>query len=168
MPIVAGDILVKLSGGASNAVPASSLGGVISSETMGAAIHSLFDYVTGAEAVAGDTEYRCVYVKNTHATLTLYGAVVWISANTPSASTEVTIGLGTSAISATEQTVANEGTAPSGVSFSLAASEGAALVIGDLAAGATKALWVKRVVTAGAAAYASDTMELTIKGDTPA
>lgn len=163
MAIASTDIKYRLSGGASNTDPAAALGGVASTTTdVGSAY---FDDVTSAEAVAGDIEYRCIYVKNTHASLTLIGATVWIQTNTPSTSTDAAIGLGTSAINGTEQTVANENTAPTGVTFSSPTSFATGLSIGDLAAGAHKAVWVRRTVTAGAAS-ASDGFTLRVQGDT--
>lgn len=163
MPIVASDIKYRLSGGASNTDPNASLGGAESSTDAGSGI---FDNVSSAEGTAGDIEYRCVYVKNTHGTLTYQGAKVWVQANTPSADTTVDIGLGTTAVgTGNEQTVADEQTAPSGVTFSAAANEGAALSIGDIPAGHHKAVWIRRTVTAGAAA-AADSFTLRTKGDT--
>ena len=53
------------------------------------------DNVSSGEASAGDTEYRCVYVKNNHGSLTLTSPKVWIQANTPSGGTAVEISLGT-------------------------------------------------------------------------
>ena len=161
MAIVSTDIQYRLSGGASNSDTAASLGGVKSST----AASNYFDDVSSAEASAGDTEYRCVYVHNAHATLTLIGAKVFIQANTPSSDTDVAIGLGSSAINGTEQTVANESTAPTGVSFSAPTTFAGGLAIGDLAAGAHKAVWVRRTVNAGAAAY-SDSFTLRVQGDT--
>jgi hypothetical protein len=168
MPIVASDIEFRLSGGAANADGNASLGGAMSSEVVSAALHAFFDRVTGAEAAAGDIEYRCLYVTNTHATLTLYQATVWLSANTPSGDTIIDIGLGTAAIGAEEQTVANESTAPAGVAFSAPASYAAGLVIGDLAPGEYKAVWLRRTVTAGAAAYNNDGAILAVQGDSGA
>jgi len=162
MPIVSSDIKYKLSGGASNSDPNASIGGAVSANDAPAGV---FSDVTSAEAAAGKISYRCEYVKNTHATLTLIGAKVWVQTNTPSADTDISIGLGAAAVNATETAIANETTAPSGVSFSAPASEGAGLVIGDLAPGATKAIWIKRVVNAGAAVYA-DSYTLRVKGDT--
>ena len=161
MAIVSTDIQYRLSGGSSNSDPAASLGGVKSST----AASNYFDDVSSAEASAGDTEYRCVYVHNNHGTLSLIGAKVFIQANTPSSDTDVAIGLGSSAINGTEQTVANESTAPTGVSFSAPTTFAGGLAIGDLAAGAHKAVWVRRTVNAGAAAYA-DSFTLRVQGDT--
>lgn len=168
MPIVAADIEFRLSGGAANASGDASLGGAISANAVSSSTNALFDYVSGDESAAGDVEYRCIYVRNAHATLTLYGAKVWVPTNTPSADTDVAIGLGTSAIDGTEQTIADESAAPVGVAFSAAANEGAALAIGDLAPGQHKAIWIRRTVTAGAAAYNNDGCTWTVKGDTAA
>jgi hypothetical protein len=124
--------------------------------------------VSSAESSAGDTEYRCIYVKNTHASLTLQSAKVWIQTQTPSADTSVEIGLGTSAVNGTEQTVANENTAPSGVTFSTAANEGAALSIGNIPNGQHKAIWIKRIVGSSATAANDDSYVLSYAGDTAA
>lgn len=161
MAIVSTDIKYRLSGGSSNTDPAASLGGVKSSTDAS----NYFDDVSSAEASAGDTEYRCVYVHNNHGSLTLIGAKVWIQANTPSGDTDVSIGLGTSAVNGTEQTVADESTAPSGVSFSQPTTFAGGLSIGDIPAGQHKAVWVRRVVNSGAAAYA-DSFTLRVQGDT--
>lgn len=168
MPIVATDIEFRLSGGAANALGDASLGGVMSSSVVSASVNALFDYVTGDESAAGDVEYRCIYVRNSHASLTLYGSKIWIDTNTPSVSTAADIGLGSSALNGPEQTIGNENTAPASIVFSAAATAAAALVIGDLAPSQSKAVWIRRTVTAGAAAYANDTMSLTVKGDTNA
>ena len=162
MPVTASDIKFRLSGGASNADQNLSLGGAKSSNEASA---SLFDNVSSAEASAGDTEYRCFYVHNASATNTMLDTKVWIQANTPSGDTELRIGLGTSAVNGTEQTVASEGNAPSGVTFSLAADEANAISLGDIPVGQHRAVWVRRSVTAAAAAF-NDSATLRCKCDT--
>lgn len=161
MPILASDIKIKQSG-------AANLGGAVSGSNVSSALHGLFDVVQGSESLNGDVEYRCVYVKNEHATLTLYGSVLFIQSNTDSADTVVDVGLGTSAINGTEQTIANENTAPSGVSFGSPASYETGYVIGDLAPGSSKAVWIRRTVTAGASAFSNDGVTLAIQGDSAA
>lgn len=161
MPIVTTDIEFRLSGGPANADPAASLGGAKSSVVDSG---SLFDTVAGAESAAGDVEYRCIYVHNAHATLPMLGAKVWLDAN-PSG--QISIGLGAAAIGAAETAVANESTAPAGVTFAAAASEGAALAIGDIPAGQGKSVWLRRIVAAGAAA-APVSYSYTAKCDTAA
>ena len=172
MPIIATDIKYYLSGGATgagNTDPAVSLGGVITtSEITTATLHNLFDVVSSAEATAGDTEYRCIYVKNDHGSLTLQNAVVWIQTNTPSSDTTVEIALATEGVNASTETIANESTAPTGEVFSAPASEGAALAIGDIPAGQYQAIWIKRIVSSSAAAYNSDNFVLRVRGDTAA
>ena len=162
MAIVPTEIKYRLSGGAANSSPDASLGGVKSSVDVPVGI---FDDVSSAEAGAGITDYRCVYVQNTNGTLTLIGAKLWIQAQTPSPGTEIFVGLGTSGLNATEQTIANETTAPTGVTFSSPASFAAGLTLGDVPAGQHFPVWIRRVVTAGAAA-ASDTFTLRVQGDT--
>lgn len=161
MAIVSSDIKYRLSGGSSNTDPAASLGGVKSSTDAS----NYFDDVSSAEASSGDTEYRCIYVHNNHGTLTLQGAKIWIQTQTPSADTDVAIGLGSSAVNGTEQTVANESTAPTSVTFSQPSSFAGGLSIGDIPAGQHKAVWVRRTVNAAAAA-ASDSFTLRVQGDT--
>ena len=163
MPIVSGDIEYRLSGGAANSDPNASLGGAKSSTLAGA---NLYDNVDSAEAAAGDVEYRCYYVHNDHATLTMLSAKAWIQANTPSGDSVLAIGLGTSAVNGTEQTVAGEGNAPSGVTFVAAPDEANAIALGDIPAGQHKAVWTRRTITAAAAAYSADTATLRAKCDT--
>jgi hypothetical protein len=165
MPIVSTDIKSYYSGGCSNTDPAASIGGARSTTEVNWA--ALFDTVSSAEGAAGDVEYRCVYFFNDHPTLTLEAAKVWIQANTPSADTTIDIGLAAAGASATETAVANESTAPAGVTFLAAANEGTALSLGNLAPDAYHGVWVRRTVTAGAAA-ASDTFTVRVKGDTAA
>lgn len=165
MAIVTADIEYRLSGGAANSSPAASLGGAKSSTVVGS---DLFDDVASGESAAGDTEYRCVYVHNDHGSLTMESAKVWIQANTPSPDTVIAIGVGTAAINGTEQTVADESTAPSGVTFSSPTSEGTSLSLGNIPFSQHKAVWIRRTVTAGASAYNSDSFTLRVKCDTAA
>jgi hypothetical protein len=164
MSIASTDIQYRLSGGAANANANASLGGAKSSNVISGM--RLFDDVTSAEANAGTIEYRCIYVHNAHATLTWQAPKAWLPVNTPSTSTVIEVGLGTSAVNGTEQTVADERTAPAGVTFAPAATIGAALALGDIPAGQSRALWLRRTVTAGAAAAASDASTLRVTGDT--
>lgn len=167
MPIVAADIKEYRSTFSASGID--SLGGAITAtEITDNTTHNIWDVVSSAESSSGDTEYRCIYVKNTHASLTLQAAKIWINTNTPSADTAVRIALGTSAVNGTEQTIANENTAPSGVTWSTAANEGAALSIGNIPNGQHKAIWIERVVNSSAAAATDDSYVLSYAGDTAA
>lgn len=165
MAIDTTDIKFRLSGGAANSAPGTSLGGVKSSVDVNPS--TLFDIVDAGESSAGDSEYRCLYVHNGHATLTLTGAVLWIPANTANVGTDINVGLGSSALNGTEQNVANENTAPADVTFTAAATQGAGIVLGDIPPGQHRAVWVRRVVQAGAAA-SNDTFTLAAVGATAA
>jgi len=174
MPITSSNIGEYFSGGSGNTNPAASLGGVISTtELTDNTTHNIWDQVSSAESSAGDTEYRCIYVKNEHGSLTWQNAAVYISSNTTATDTLVEIALGSSAINATEQTIANESTAPTlpganGTNFSSAAGSGNALAIGNIPFGQSKAIWIKRVITAAAGATNDDTYVLAYVGDTSA
>lgn len=163
MTLQATDISLRLSGGSSNTSQIASLGGVKSTSTV--ASSALFDDVSSVEASTGDTEYRCVYINNANAgTDVYYGVKIWIQTNTPSASTDMAIGLGTAGLNATEQTVANENTAPIGVTFSSPTSFATGLTVGDIPAGQHFSIWVRRTVTAGATP-ASDSATIQYQGD---
>lgn len=161
MPITSSDLQYRLSGGASNADPNASLGGAMSSQSMPG---GFFDSVNSAEAAAGDTEYRCCYVRNNHGTLTLQNPILFLPTNT--AGNDISVGWGTSAVDGVEQTIADENTAPTGITFTQAATKGAGLVLGvDLAPGESKAIWVRRVIAA-ASAGASKSYAFRVEGDT--
>lgn len=80
MAIASTDIQFYLTGGAGNTDPNASPGGAISSTALNlvTTLHNLFDKITGQESNAGDTEYRCLAVKNAHATLALEAAKAYI------------------------------------------------------------------------------------------
>ena len=168
MPIANTDLQVRLSGGAANTDPNASLGGAKSSTQLtDNTKNNLFDDVTSAEHTAGDIEYRAVYCHNAHATLTLTNAVAWIQSDTSGADTDLSIAVGSAAVNGTEQTVANENTAPTGVTWSDAAiSRSTGLALGDIPAGQHKAIWLRRTTTAGSTPQASDTAQIQFGGDT--
>lgn len=165
MPILSTDILYRLSGGSGNTDQNASLGGIKSTTTV--ASSAIFDDVSSAESLAGDTEYRCVYVHNNHGSLTMQDTKIWIEANTPSATTDIAIALGGEGLNGTAETVANENTAPSGETFSSPANEGAALSMGNIPFGQHYPVWIRRTVNAGTAA-AADSFTLRVKCDTVA
>ena len=157
MPIVSGDLKLYLTGGASNADPLLSLGGTTSSVLLtDATLNNLFASVTPAEAIAGSVKYRALTFKNTSA-FTAYAAAIFIAQETTAAGTTVAI-----AYDATgTQSVVNENTAPTGVSFTTPLSLATAIALGDVAAAAARRVWFRRTVTAGAA-QAADQGQITI------
>lgn len=160
MAILSTDIIQRLSGGASNTSAIASLGGAESTTTAPAA---LFDTVTAAQAAAGLVEYRCVYIHNANASLTLIGAAAQVQSDTPDATSIIDIGVGSSAVNATEQTVASESTAPSGVTFGAGP-----VALGDIPAGQYRAIWLRRTISAGCPAITGDSYTIRVSGSTAA
>lgn len=156
MAIITGDFQTRLSGGASNAVGNDSIGGVKSSNAAPTTLNGLFDATNAAEALAGDIEYRCVYVHNANATDLMTDLRAFISSDTPSVSTVIAIGVGAAAINGTETAIANEDTAPAGVTFSAPANADAGIALGNIPAGQHRALWIRRTVSASAPNSAND------------
>lgn len=181
MPIVAGDLLFKLSttaGSAGNSTaqanPNASLGKYISTtQVSGTALNNLFDDISGAENAASTVDYRCVFLHNSHATLTLQNAVVYVSGGDPAGGAVVAIGVDTTAASAIGSasaqalTIANENTAPAGVSFSLPTTAGAGLSLGNIGPGQCRAFWIRRSAN-NSAAVTGETITLAVSGDTAA
>ena len=60
--------------------------------------------------------------------------------------------------------IANEGTAPAGVTFSRPTTKGAGLSFPDIPAGGYHGVWIRRTVNASAAA-ANDSGAFTIEGE---
>lgn len=178
MPILSTEILFKFSeatgpGNTNAGSGNTSLGGYCSTTQLtSGALHDLFDVITGDENAASTVDYRCIFVHNSNATLTLQNAVVWISAEVAGGA-DIAIGLDTTAASpvgsATQQalTVVNETTAPSGVTFSAPTTKATGLSIGNLAAGEVKAIWLRRTAN-NSAAINNDGATIRVEGDTAA
>ncbi len=179
MAISASDVLVKLSttagsAGNSNAQgnPNNSLGKYISTTQMSTGANGLFDDISGAENAASTVDYRCIFIHNNHATLTMKNVKIYLASEVSGGASDQ-IGLdpaGVTAVgsaSAQAATIANELTAPSGVTFSAPTTDSGGLAPADIPAGSCVAVWVKR--TAGNnAAIASDGFTLGIAFDTDA
>lgn len=170
MPITTSDLATRLSGGASNSNQNLSIGGVMSSTAWaGGTLHDLFDVITGDENAASTVDYRCVYVRNGHATLTWLAPRVWISAETAGgASAAIGLdpaGVGNGVTSGVAATPANETTAPAGVTFSAPTTKAEGLAIADIPPGSAQAIWIRRSA-ANSAAIDNDGATLTIEGDT--
>ena len=139
---------------------ASDLGGAIGAVLTDDALNNLWDNVSPAEAGAGDTEYRCAYVKNTHGSLSV--ANVTVEIDTDPAESNWEIALGAAGKNGTETAVADEDTAPSTPTFGTTP-----LSLGTLAAGDFYPIWIKRIVPAAAGAATPDSGVLRILGDDP-
>lgn len=141
---MAAELQLRLTGGAANADPDASLGGVMSSQELaGVAMNNLFDDVSPAERVAGDVEYRALDIYNAG---DADAAVVkaYMDPVTSSPGTDLAFGL-----DSTTQEIADEDTPPSSVTFAnySAASK---LSIADIEPASAQRIWFRRTVQAGA------------------
>ena len=143
----------KLSGGASNGSSDASLGGIRSTTSVSDATNeNVLDDITRKEILVGKTEYRCFYIYNSSATLSVHGNTLYIDED-PSATT-VTIGIdpagsGNGTTSGVAQTIITEDTAPTGVTFEDAGEFRVKLAIPHLLPLESQAIWIKRVASVG-------------------
>jgi hypothetical protein len=172
MSVASSDIKIRYSVGTGSAglttagVRDAAFGKYVSTTDVTAPPNSFWDDVSSAEALSGDTEYRCVFIYNSHSTDSALNVTVSITGEVALGGT-TTIALdnvatgaanGAGALSAI---IANENTAPTPVgSFSTGP-----LSIGTLAAGQAKAVWLKRVVGASTAAIVGDGFTFNVGGD---
>jgi len=172
MSVVASDMKIRYSttsGSAGNSTAgtaAGSLGKYMSTTDASGAANVFFDDVSSSEASAGDTEYRCVFVYNSHSTDSALNVTAQIvsevggGGSTQAALDNIATSSAGSA-SAQAAQIANEDTAPSGVGTFGTSS----LSIGTLTAGQCKAVWLKRTVSASTAAMTGDGFTLRVTFD---
>ncbi len=177
MAITATDIKFKYStksgtaGNQSTGTAAGSLGKYISTtEITSAQLNNLFDDVTGDENAAEDIEYRCFFVHNAHATLTLTNAFMWISAEV-SGGANIAFCVDSTAASAIGQSsaqakeVTDESTQPTEPTFYTTTTKGLN-ISGSFQPGYCRAFWVRRTAT-NSVALNNDSVTIKIEGDTP-
>ena len=112
----------------------------------------MFKNLTKAETLAGVTKYHCFAVKNIHASMSMLSILEWIAANTPGQD-NITIGLDPIVAGAggTGPTaIANENTAPSGVTFvnPTSITDANVQAVGTLTFGQCRFIWFKQQVPA--------------------
>lgn len=152
---------LRLTGGADNDDPDLSLGGVASSELISETpLNNLFDDITPAEAEAGCTEYRALSIHNS-GDATAVGIELWFESQSSSDDTAVTCG-----VDSGTQDIENETTAPDDPEITFTAptsGTGNTLPLSDIAAGAARRLWIRRVCSASAVNHNNDEFELAIR-----
>ena len=196
MAIVAGDLIKSLTGaasdGAAQADPDASFGGYRSATTItDDTDNNLFDDVSGAEASAGDTEYRCLVIQNKHAALELTDAKIYLQdadiGGTNVLSFAVEVPETANLTNGDAQTIANESTVPSSINttnhngvgsgvsdWSTATSYAAGVAVNlgghDVNLGVDELVfvWVRRVIDAAASAASAVNFTVRIEGDTAA
>jgi len=123
------------------------------SEITTATDQNIFDDVSDAGRISGETNYRKIYVRNENAD-TWEGVKEWIDTFTPATGDEITIKLGTNAGVQSVEGVAAGYVSPS------SKVHADVLSIGDLAQNAYQSTWIKRVVTAGASGETNNSFKL--------
>ena len=154
----------RLSGGAGNANPALSLGGILSSTEIAPGDNNLFDDVSGQETTDGHTDYRGVYVYN-QGDVDLIAPVVWIQDETIAAA-DIEIGSAVEGVGVTMATIGTELTAPTSVTFVEAPNKGGGIVLPNIPASSRKGIWIKRIVAPATGAAAARNFTLRVEGDT--
>jgi|KBSSwiStaDraftv2_1062776.scaffolds.fasta_scaffold820226_2 hypothetical protein len=174
MAVVAADIKIRYSVGTGSAgnstagTRAGSLGKYMSTTDVSGSANVFFDDVNSTEASAGDTEYSCIFVYNSHSTDSALNVTAQIVSEvggggaTTAALDNVATSSAGSASAQADGPVANENTAPSAVGTFDTSSKS----IGTLAAGQCKAVWLKRTVSASTGAMTGDgfTFRVTFDG----
>jgi len=160
MAVASSDLKMRYSistaaaGDADPSASATALGKYLSTtEIASGALHNLHDVITGTENAASnaasDVEYKCFFLANTNVTDSMTTIVVWINSEVAGGAITA-IGVDTTAASALTSasaqaiTVADESTAPIGVTFTSPTTEGTGLVLGALAPSQCRAVWVRR------------------------
>lgn len=181
MPIVSTDIVLRYS--APGALAGGSVAGAGNGASLGKfcgtgaipdnTLDNLFPDLTGDENAASNVDYQCLFVHNTHATLTLLAPFLWFLStgltNTtkalaldPAGVTAYTSGTAQAAV------IANKNTAPTGVTgWTAPTSKATGIALPNLAPSQVLAVWVRRTATNSAAAN-NDSCQIRVEGDTQA
>ena len=168
MAILDTDIIRRYSGGSGNTSAAASLGGAISSTAISNdTLNALWPDFSGEESNDGITRYRCFYLRNSHASLTAKNIKIYFDEDELPENDGVTVelGSGTAAVNATEQTIADEETEPTGVTFDTYDSDNK-LALSNIPNGQYKSIWVKLTTEPGAEAKNLDNYHLVVDVDT--
>jgi len=178
MVLTASDLVFYYTNNANQPTNTLSLGGTISPNTIPPGLNNVWDDVTGDESYNGDTEYRAIALRNTHATndfLNVYVYTTGFQAGSPADTISFALEK-PSGSPASIQAVPHEGSAPVETQFTVATgatvswtTEGApsnSLFYGTLNAGDWMGIWLRRVVPAGAGAKDQRSCTLEFKGET--
>ena len=128
-----------------------SLGKYLSTTVWTGATHDLFDAMGADENTGLINKYRCIFVRNTHATLTATDTRVYFPNGDPAGGAAIAIALDPTAASAIGSAsaqaveIANDTTAPAGVTgWVTPTTYAAGIVLGNLAPGQCRAYWIRR------------------------
>lgn len=115
-----------------------------------APLHTVFTQTTALMALVGDVQYRCLYFKNNHASLTANDVRLYIHAP-PSLPQSLAIGVdpagaGDGTTTGVAQTIATPYDAPVGVTFTAPIQAASGISLGTLTPGQSVAFWQRRTL----------------------
>jgi hypothetical protein len=151
-------------------VTAASLPGSDQSDTLtitrGDNVDNLFDTVSTGEATAGDTEYRAVIVRNEKAVpLSSFG--IFIDRQTPLITDDIELAI-EELVSSSIQSIANESSAPAGITFSKPTAASPLTIAGaNLDVNGMIGVWIKRSIQAGGSVVDTNNFQLGLQYDIP-
>jgi len=149
MSIAASDLLYYQSNNAG------STGGTISAlQIVDATLNNLFPDVSGDGAVTGQKDYRKVFVKNNHSTLTLMNPLLWLLRQAQDDDV-CSIALGT----------VNDSN-PTSLNFVSPLDKTSGLSFPDLAPGQSQGFWILRTTPPNAKAFPAASIQVVVEGDT--
>lgn len=162
MVVLQENLQFRLSGGATNTNPFASLGGAKSANQMKDDIlDALFDPISINQRLSGHTDYYCIYVHNNSSTSQMSNTKIWFTVVT----SLMSMGLGTSPVGGTEQSINPDTNPPAGVNFSQPTSELNSLSIGIIPATSHKAVWFRRICPINITPTASVLTRFKCEGD---
>lgn len=112
------------------------------------AVNKTFDNISPAQSLAGYTDYRCFYMKNTAAAGTAIDVKMWIKKQ-PDGDDTLQIALDPAGTNGTALQLVDEVDSTnvlSGITWAAPTTQGTALTIGNLGPGEFRAFWIKRTV----------------------
>lgn len=136
----------------------------------GGGTNDLFADITGAQNAASQVDYAGLAILNNNAANAAQNSVAYLSSEVAGGAS-IAIGADTTAASAkasaTAQllTIANNTTAPAGVSFSSPTTAGSGVSLGNIPVANVKGLWVRRTA-ANTSALSGDGVTLAVQVDT--
>jgi len=168
-PILSANIQIYYSGGVGSGSQSLSLGGARSQVTAGQITtnisSNLFPSVTTAQATAGiANQYRMFYVYNDALGVTIRNAYIWFETLNSDADITFKMGLDPGGKNSTPAVIANENTAPAGVTFTQPVSNFSALYMGRLNPGDSFPVWMDRTTAVNAQIYVNDGPTVRVEG----
>ncbi len=122
----------------------------IESIVVSSPIGTVFGQVTAAAALIGDTQYKCLYFKNNHPSLTANDVRLYIhSPVSPPQTFDIGLapeGVGNGTTTGVAEALASASTPPFGVTFSAPTQATSGIPIGTLLPGQCVGIWQRRTV----------------------